>query len=471
MRALGDQRRSLVITPKGRTGFSLWVGAGLVDMLEVWADARRAFDVDSRATTLTGYSMGGISRHVPDRVAHARPLRRRVLDRPTGRRRRPESWRGAHEPARRAQAVRQPARGRPAPTDQGAPTTTRRRMDSRPRTRWPGAPSSPPVADLPGRQPPLPGAVHWWAGQRVDYHPRLPAAGPDSLRVVRPRHAVRARGRPRRAVRPDAVAGVGHDDGAFERLWMSERRRRTCAVSASVDARSPATTARLIYVWKARWRDAGTHAQTGLGWIAATRAAREPLHGNAHRCRRRAPGHQANAPGPTAAHHRARPYGQKADLRLSGYGAPGRRWSRTAAGFASAGIAPASSCACRRDAGDQRSRLSCVSTTAPRSSTITGSPLTCTGQRRSRRRVRPDVRRLHSDRADLGPRGRARGPGVRHGLRETGNKIGWAVDRQAGPARRPAADRRRRTSAALFWRSGRAGAVAALAQRNRKAHC
>jgi poly(3-hydroxybutyrate) depolymerase len=73
-RALGDQRGSIVLAPKGRTGFSLWLGAGLADVLEMWADARRAFPLDDRRTVMTGYSMGGIGAYLisslmPDRFA------------------------------------------------------------------------------------------------------------------------------------------------------------------------------------------------------------------------------------------------------------------------------------------------------------------------------------------------------------------------------------------------------------------
>jgi pimeloyl-ACP methyl ester carboxylesterase len=74
MRALGDERRSIVIAPKGRTSLSLWEGAGLLDVLEAWNDAGRKFELDPRRTTMAGYSMGGLGAYLlpslfPDRFA------------------------------------------------------------------------------------------------------------------------------------------------------------------------------------------------------------------------------------------------------------------------------------------------------------------------------------------------------------------------------------------------------------------
>jgi dienelactone hydrolase len=74
MRALGDERDSIVIAPKGRSALSLWEGAGLVDLLAAWRDAGRAFALDARRTTIAGYSMGGLGAYLvasllPDRFA------------------------------------------------------------------------------------------------------------------------------------------------------------------------------------------------------------------------------------------------------------------------------------------------------------------------------------------------------------------------------------------------------------------
>jgi predicted esterase len=76
MRGLGDARDAVVLAPQGRTDLSLWEGAGLVDLLAAWDDARRAFTLDDRRTLLTGYSMGGLGAYLvaslmPDRFAAA----------------------------------------------------------------------------------------------------------------------------------------------------------------------------------------------------------------------------------------------------------------------------------------------------------------------------------------------------------------------------------------------------------------
>jgi len=59
MRSLGDARRSVIIMPKARTGFSFFVGAGLEDVNAATADAARVLRLDRRRSTLGGYSMGG----------------------------------------------------------------------------------------------------------------------------------------------------------------------------------------------------------------------------------------------------------------------------------------------------------------------------------------------------------------------------------------------------------------------------
>jgi predicted esterase len=58
--ALGDARGSIVLAPKGRSSLSLWEGAGLADVLEVEADARRTFAIDRSRVSMAGYSMGGL---------------------------------------------------------------------------------------------------------------------------------------------------------------------------------------------------------------------------------------------------------------------------------------------------------------------------------------------------------------------------------------------------------------------------
>ncbi|HVV76458.1 MAG TPA: hypothetical protein VHC43_10515 [Mycobacteriales bacterium] len=74
MRALGDQRHTVVIAPKGRTGFGMWEGAGLRDAIEAQHGASRAVAMNPRRRTLVGYSMGGYGAFLlaclfPDRFA------------------------------------------------------------------------------------------------------------------------------------------------------------------------------------------------------------------------------------------------------------------------------------------------------------------------------------------------------------------------------------------------------------------
>ena len=73
---LGDARGSLIITPLARGADTWYLDAGLVDVLEAWADARRAYDVDAERTAITGYSMGGYMTYrlgllMPDAFARA----------------------------------------------------------------------------------------------------------------------------------------------------------------------------------------------------------------------------------------------------------------------------------------------------------------------------------------------------------------------------------------------------------------
>jgi hypothetical protein len=74
MRALGDQRRAVVIAPQGRTGLSMWEGAAIEDVFEAQHDAGRALPLDPTHRTLAGYSMGGFGAFLlaalfPDRFA------------------------------------------------------------------------------------------------------------------------------------------------------------------------------------------------------------------------------------------------------------------------------------------------------------------------------------------------------------------------------------------------------------------
>jgi pimeloyl-ACP methyl ester carboxylesterase len=74
IRALGDERHSVVIAPKGRTSLSLWEGAGLVDVFQAWNDAARKLTLDPRRTAMAGYSMGGLGAYLlpslfPDRFS------------------------------------------------------------------------------------------------------------------------------------------------------------------------------------------------------------------------------------------------------------------------------------------------------------------------------------------------------------------------------------------------------------------
>jgi hypothetical protein len=75
-RQLGDQRRSLVLTPFGRGPDTKYIGIGESDVFEAWADAARHFTLDPWRVALTGYSFGGygayrLGMHYPDLFGRA----------------------------------------------------------------------------------------------------------------------------------------------------------------------------------------------------------------------------------------------------------------------------------------------------------------------------------------------------------------------------------------------------------------
>lgn len=76
---LGENRDAIVISPRGRGTSSWYVGAGYVDVEEVWADALARFPVDEDRVYVTGHSMGGWGSYLltvlrPDRFAAAMPV-------------------------------------------------------------------------------------------------------------------------------------------------------------------------------------------------------------------------------------------------------------------------------------------------------------------------------------------------------------------------------------------------------------
>jgi hypothetical protein len=73
---LGDERRSLIVTPLNRATDGWYLDAGLIDVLEAWDDAGAALEIDRSRTDLMGYSMGGYGTYrlgllMPDRFARA----------------------------------------------------------------------------------------------------------------------------------------------------------------------------------------------------------------------------------------------------------------------------------------------------------------------------------------------------------------------------------------------------------------
>lgn len=56
---LGDQRKSIIVTPLSRGADTWFIDAGLIDTIEAWRDAARHYHADRERTFITGYSMGG----------------------------------------------------------------------------------------------------------------------------------------------------------------------------------------------------------------------------------------------------------------------------------------------------------------------------------------------------------------------------------------------------------------------------
>jgi hypothetical protein len=56
---LGDQRKSIIVTPLSRGADTWFIDAGLIDTIEAWKDATRHYHGDRERTFITGYSMGG----------------------------------------------------------------------------------------------------------------------------------------------------------------------------------------------------------------------------------------------------------------------------------------------------------------------------------------------------------------------------------------------------------------------------
>jgi hypothetical protein len=75
---LGDQRRSVVITPLARGTDTWYIDSGFKDVLEAWEDVKAHYSVDPDRTHITGYSMGGYMTYrmgllMPDLFASATP--------------------------------------------------------------------------------------------------------------------------------------------------------------------------------------------------------------------------------------------------------------------------------------------------------------------------------------------------------------------------------------------------------------
>src|SRR5256714_3616781 len=73
---LGDQRKSIIVTPLARGADTWYIDSGLIDTIEAWNDVRRHYRVDDDRTFITGYSMGGYMTYrlgllMPDRFAKA----------------------------------------------------------------------------------------------------------------------------------------------------------------------------------------------------------------------------------------------------------------------------------------------------------------------------------------------------------------------------------------------------------------
>jgi hypothetical protein len=56
---LGDERKSIIVTPLSRGADTWFIDSGLIDTIEAWKDAARHYRADRERTFITGYSMGG----------------------------------------------------------------------------------------------------------------------------------------------------------------------------------------------------------------------------------------------------------------------------------------------------------------------------------------------------------------------------------------------------------------------------
>jgi hypothetical protein len=76
LKQLGDERRSIIITPLSRGTDTWYIDAGLIDTIEAWNDVRRNYRIADERTFITGYSMGGYMTYrlgllMPDRFSKA----------------------------------------------------------------------------------------------------------------------------------------------------------------------------------------------------------------------------------------------------------------------------------------------------------------------------------------------------------------------------------------------------------------
>lgn len=75
-RQLGDTNGAILVSPSGRSGFSLFEGVGYLNVQEALADAEARLPIDPNRLTVAGYSMGGFGTYMfaatePDRFAAA----------------------------------------------------------------------------------------------------------------------------------------------------------------------------------------------------------------------------------------------------------------------------------------------------------------------------------------------------------------------------------------------------------------
>jgi hypothetical protein len=78
LRQFGEEKGNIMITPSARGTSTWYVGRGMVDFQDVWADAMRSFPIDPDRVYMSGYSMGGFASWLlptlmPDRFAGSSP--------------------------------------------------------------------------------------------------------------------------------------------------------------------------------------------------------------------------------------------------------------------------------------------------------------------------------------------------------------------------------------------------------------